>query len=222
MSRILVVDEDRFLLGNLRQMLAREGMLADVVSNGQEAIATMANARADLVLVAESARAICPILKKRFKARIVFLADRAGDNSPTDVDAVERKPLDPKRLLASIHKELDAGSADRPDHCEPIKVGDLVIDPARRDVLIDGCPLELTKREFELVAYLAKHLNKPIPRDQLFETIWGYDPAFNTNSLDVYIYRIRRRIERNPARPKYLQTMRGLGYKLVNPESLAS
>lgn len=222
MSRILIVDEDRFLLGNLRQMLAREGMLVDVASTGPEAIAAMAHARADLILVAESARTICPILKKRFKAHILFLADRAGDAPPAEVDAVERKPLDPKRLLATILSELEATNADRSQEREAIKVGDLVIDPARRDVLIDGCPLELTKREFELVAYLARHLNKPIPRDQLFETIWGYDPAFNTNSLDVYIYRIRRRIERNPARPKYLQTMRGLGYRLVNPESLPS
>jgi len=222
MSRILLVDEDRFLLVNLRQMLIREGMTVDVASSGQEAVAAMANARADLVLVSESARSICLILKKRFKARIVFLADRSGDAAPAEADAVERKPLEPKRLLATILRELEAVNAHRDDHREAIKVGDLVIDPARRDVLIDGCPLELTRKEFELVAYLARHLNKPIPRDQLFETIWGYDPAFNTNSLDVYIYRIRRRIERNPARPKYLQTMRGLGYKLVNPESLSS
>lgn len=98
-----------------------------------------------------------------------------------------------------------------------VQVGDLTVDFGRRDVIIGGTAAELTNREFELVSYLTRNLNQAISRDQLFETVWGYNLDFNSNSLDVYIYRIRRRIETNPNRPQYLKTMRGFGYKMVAP-----
>jgi DNA-binding response OmpR family regulator len=98
-----------------------------------------------------------------------------------------------------------------------MQIGELVIDFDLRDVLVAGQPADLTNTEFELVAYLAKHLGKPIARDHLFEKVWGYQLDFNSNSLDVYVYRIRKRIEQDPSKPKYLHTMRGFGYKFVCP-----
>jgi DNA-binding response OmpR family regulator len=72
----------------------------------------------------------------------------------------------------------------------------------------------LTTREFELVAHLARNLDKVVAREALFERVWGYDMAFNSNSLEVYVYRIRKKIEHDPNNPRYLKTVRGFGYSL--------
>lgn len=118
-----------------------------------------------------------------------------------------------------MNKAVESGTRQAPTVAESIKIGDLTIDFDRKDVWVCGQLADLTTTEFELVAYLAKNLGMPIARDHLFEKVWGYQMDFNSNSLDVYIYRIRKRIEENPTKPQYLQTMRGFGYKLVNPLS---
>ena len=74
----------------------------------------------------------------------------------------------------------------------------------------------MTNREFELMAYLGRNSDKAIARETIFEAVWGYDMDFSSNSLDVYMYRVRKKIEEDPENPKYLLTMRGYGYKLVS------
>ena len=74
---------------------------------------------------------------------------------------------------------------------------------------------ELTTREFELIGHLARNLGKVVPRENLFERVWGYDMSFNSNSLEVYIYRIRKKIEADPNNPRHMKTVRGFGYSLT-------
>lgn len=98
-----------------------------------------------------------------------------------------------------------------------LAVGPLVVDFAARDAFIGGKPCGLTGKEFDVVAYLANHAGREVSRQELFNSVWGYDIGFNTNSLDVYIYRVRRKIDADGSR-RLLQTKRGHGYRLV-PDS---
>jgi len=97
-----------------------------------------------------------------------------------------------------------------------MELGNLRLDYDQRGVIVDDMPVRLTKREFELLAHLAQNKDRALSRESVFETVWGYDMEFSSNSLDVYIYRIRKKIEADPENPKHLLTMRGYGYKLVS------
>ena len=102
-----------------------------------------------------------------------------------------------------------------------LELGELALDFNTRDAFVSGRACGLTSREFEVLEFLARHSNKAMPREKVFERVWGYAEEFNTNSLDVIIYRIRNKIEQNPTKPERLVTVRGFGYKLVAPEAEA-
>ena len=229
MSKVLVVDDDRFLLDNLRKLLEREGYRVEAVASGEEALTAMVREPSDLVLLdlglpGIDGIATCRRLRGKWHTPVIMLTSR-GDSIDKVIglevgaDDYLTKPFEPKELMARVRAQLRRSreyKAD-PEKSKAMTIGDLTIDFQKRDVLVFGQPADLTNREFELVAYLAKNLGRAIARDQLFETVWGYDLDFNSNSLDVYIYRIRKRIEQDPAKPRYLHTMRGFGYKMVSP-----
>jgi DNA-binding response OmpR family regulator len=125
------------------------------------------------------------------------------------------KPFEPKELLARVRALLRrAYEYQNEQPAETARCfGEIVVDYARRQVTVRGRPVSLTKREFDLLAYLTKHANRVIPREQLFEQVWGYSIEYSSNTLDVYIYRLRKKIERDPDQPKYLITHRSYGYE---------
>lgn len=229
MSKVLVVDDDRFLLENLRKLLEREGYSVEAVPTGEEALAAMNRDQSDLIVLDLGLPGIdgittCRRLRSKWHTPVIMLTSK-GDaidkviGLEVGADDYLTKPFEPSELVARVRAQLRRNHEYKAEveQEDAIRVGDLVVDFERRDVVVAGKPVDLTNREFELVAYLSKNLNRAISRDQLFETVWGYDLDFNSNSLDVYIYRIRQRIEDDPAKPKYLQTMRGFGYKMVSP-----
>ncbi len=229
MSKVLVVDDDRFLLDNLKKLLEREGHRVEAVSSGEEALSAMVREPSDLIVLdlglpGIDGIATCRRLRGKWHTPVIMLTSR-GDSIDKVIglevgaDDYLTKPFEPSELLARVRAQLRRSheyKAD-PEKADAMTIGGLTIDFEKRDVLVEGQAADLTNREFELIAYLAKNLNRAIARDQLFETVWGYDLDFNSNSLDVYIYRIRRRIEVDPAKPRYLQTMRGFGYMMVSP-----
>jgi DNA-binding response OmpR family regulator len=109
------------------------------------------------------------------------------------------------------------GYATKAEIKKGLVVGDLHIDTDQREALFKGKPLELTHKEFEILLYLAENLGRAIGREQLFEHIWGYEMEFNSNSLDVYVYRVRKKLDGGPECADYIQTLRGFGYKMVSP-----
>ena len=91
----------------------------------------------------------------------------------------------------------------------------LVIDPASRVVILDGTTLQLTAKEFDLLAFLASHPRQVFSRDQLMDRVWGYQAAFDTGTVTVHVRRVREKIEKDPAHPKRLQTVWGVGYRFA-------
>jgi len=95
-------------------------------------------------------------------------------------------------------------------------LGGLVVDVDRRDALCNGEPAHLTEREFALLHLLARHREKALATDWIFESVWGYDAELGVKTLAVYVRRLRRKIEADPDNPRYLITVRGFGYKLTS------
>jgi DNA-binding response OmpR family regulator len=179
----------------------------------------------DLSLPGQDGLTFCRRVRARWQFPILMVTAR-GESADKVVglelgaDDYLVKPFEPRELLARVRAQLrrageyNAGEA-RPNQ---ILLGQLTIDVDRRDAFIDGRPAGLTDREFELLHLLARHRDKAMNKDYLFETVWGYDADLATKALAVYVRRLRQKIELDPDHPRYLLTIRGFGYKLVNPD----
>ena len=128
------------------------------------------------------------------------------------------KPFSPKEVAFRVKAQLRRLEY-KPLLAEArlLKVGALRIDPEGCRVMKDGKEMELTAREFEILRYMAQNIGRVISRERLYETVWGEDSFGCDNTVMVHIRHLREKIESDPASPEYLITMKGLGYKLVNP-----
>jgi DNA-binding response OmpR family regulator len=124
------------------------------------------------------------------------------------------KPFSPRELVARVRSVLRRGGAgdDGPD--ERVRFGDIEIDAAAREVRKRGSTLKLTAREFELLWFFARHPRRVFSRDQLMSRVWGYEPAFDSGTITVHVRRLREKIEDEPAHPRYIETVWGVGYRL--------
>lgn len=226
-AKILIVDDDRFLAENIKRLLTTHGYTADISGNADEALQNLIEQPYDLMILDlglpdTDGINFCRQLRSKWLLPIIMLTARSDAMDKiigleVGADDYLTKPFEPKELLARIRAHLRRVQEYRQSINPPesIVVGELVIDYALRDVLVKGQPVNLTNREFELISFLARHANKALHRDWVFEQIWGYDSDFSSNSLDVYVYRLRKKIEADPDSPRYLMTLRGYGYKFV-------
>lgn len=228
-ASILVVEDDRFLQDNLIKLLRAEGYTADGVASGEEALERLESAPTELVVLdlglpGMDGLTTCRRIRMRWHMPVLMLTARTDAMDKvlgleTGADDYLTKPFDAIEFVARVRAQLRRAkdyqaSSNKQSSTDSLQLGALVVDFDKRCVTVDGELLELTSREFEIVGYLAKNCDRAISRDQLFEQVWGYEMDFNTNSLDVYMYRIRKKIEKNPDKPVYLHTLRGYGYKL--------
>jgi DNA-binding response OmpR family regulator len=229
-ARLLIVDDDRFLLENLRKLMLKQGFEVETAGTGEEALSLVSQTKFDLVILdvglpGADGITVCRRLRAKWKFPVIMLTARSESMDKViglevGADDYLTKPFDPMELLARVRAQLrrsqEYSEEKVPD--DQIMIGDLLIDGNLRDVLVDGQAAGLTNREFELLVYLARNVDVAVSRDSLFESIWGYDIDFNSNSLEVYIYRIRKKIEKDPDSPRYLLTLRGFGYKLQSAQ----
>jgi DNA-binding response OmpR family regulator len=223
-AQILIVDDDRAILGALQRLLEREGYQVRSAVSAEEAIALLEAqpvelALLDLSLPGQDGLSLCRQIRGQWRFPVIMLTGRGSTvdkivGLEMGADDYVTKPFDPGELLARVRAQLrrshDYEAGDR----APIRVGSLQVDPDRRTAAVDGRVLTLTEREFELLHTLARHRGRPLHRNRLFELVWGYDSELAGNLLAVYIRRLRRKIERDPEAPEYLHTVRGYGYKL--------
>jgi DNA-binding response OmpR family regulator len=126
------------------------------------------------------------------------------------------KPFSPRELIARVRTVL-RGSRQSPQPDEVIRAGELAIDPSSMTVQRRGQTIPTTVREFRLIEYLASHRGRVLTRDQLLDAVWKETPFVTPRSIDVYIRRLREKIEDDPRHPVYLKTLRGIGYRFESP-----
>lgn len=152
---------------------------------------------------------------------VIFLTARSSEADRVlglelGADDYIPKPFSPRELVARVKAVLRR--FDRPLSTTPVRVGAIEIDPGAMTLTVDGKPITTTATEFRLLEYFARHLGRVFTRDQLLDSVWR-DTAFVTpRSVDVYVRRIREKIEPDPENPRYLKTVRGAGYRFEAPK----
>jgi DNA-binding response OmpR family regulator len=124
------------------------------------------------------------------------------------------KPFSPRELTARVRTVLrrsqpTSGADGR------LVFDDLEIEPSTREVSVDGQPVRLTAKEFDLLAFLARHPRQVFSRQQLMDAVWGYEAAFETGTVTVHVRRLREKLEPEPAEPRWIQTVWGVGYRFA-------
>ncbi len=226
-KKILIVEDDRNLVEVLRYNLVKEGYEVATAFDGSQALETARRERPgliilDIMLPEMDGFEVCRILRNEMAVPILMLT--AKDEEVDKIIGLEigaddymTKPFSMRELLARIRamfrraemKEAEPAAAE-----DVTVINELAIDVARRRVDIGGSSAKLTPKEFELLAFLAKHKGIVFSREQLLEKVWGYDYAGDTRTVDVHIRWLREKIEADPGKPRYLITVRGVGYKL--------
>jgi two-component system KDP operon response regulator KdpE len=223
---ILVVDDEPAIRRTLRANLAARGYDVYAAETGEEglrhAVARMPRLIIlDLMLPGLSGLEVCRSLRAMSGVPILVLSARGEE--ATKIQALDlgaddylTKPFGMGELLARVRALLRRPQAPA-DLGTPLKVGPLDLDPSTHEARIDGTPLDLTPREFDVLAYLMRHADKVITHRLLLTAVWGPNYENDTQSLRVYINRLRRKVEDDPAHPTLLITEPGVGYRLLSP-----
>jgi two-component system OmpR family response regulator len=226
-SKILVVEDDRNLLDTIKYNLRKEGYDVITAVDGAEALDVASREKPnliilDLMLPKVSGFEVCRILRKEMTVPILMLTAKAEETDKIvgleiGADDYMTKPFSLRELLARVRAMLRRAKMVemQPGPEEALlRVGDIEVDIARHQASKGATTLELTPKEFDLLAFLVRNRGFVFSRDQLLEKVWGYDFAGDTRTVDVHIRWLRQKIEPDPSNPKHLVTVRGTGYKL--------
>lgn len=224
MKRILIIEDDRDIVELVRYNLANEGFQINAAFDGTSGLAALKKTPPDLLLLdlmlpKMSGLDICREVRKdesMNRLPILMLTAR-GDEADRVVglemgaDDYVTKPFSPRELIARV-KALIRRAEPPVDSPRVLEVGRLAIDPASYRVSHSGKPVPLSTLEFRLLYYLASRPNRVFTRDQLLDAVWGTDRFVTPRSVDVYVRRLREKIESDPENPLHLKTVRGAGY----------
>lgn len=227
MTRILVVEDEESFSDPLSYLLRKEGYEVGVAESGPEALAEFDRAGADLVLLDLMLPGlpgvdVCRALRKRSNVPVIMLT--AKDSEVDKVVGLElgaddyvTKPYSARELLARIKAVLRRQA--EPEDLLPatLEAGPVRMDVERHVVTVNGAQTSLPLKEFELLEILLRNTGRVLTRMQLIERVWGTDYVGDTKTLDVHIKRLRAKLEPDPANPRHIVTVRGLGYKFEAP-----
>jgi len=226
-DKILVVEDDANLQETLKYNLHKEGYDVATASDGEQALEVARKEKPaliilDIMLPKLNGFEVCRILRKEMTVPILMLTAKVDETDKIvgleiGADDYMTKPFSIRELLARVRamlrraKMVEAPSATG---LTSIKIGDIEIETARHRASLASKELELSPKEFDLLAFLVRNKGLVFSREQLLEKVWGYDFAGDTRTVDVHIRWLRQKIEADPSQPKYLVTVRGTGYKL--------
>jgi DNA-binding response OmpR family regulator len=228
-TKILVVDDDVLLRRSLKYRLEREGYTTIIAENGEEALSLARLDPPGLILLDiglpdQDGLEIARTLQRELAAPIIFLTGRRQE---TDIviglelgaEDYITKPFGIRELLARIRVVLRRAAREPAQAVnEPLKVGEVWLNPAGREVRVHGEPVELPPKEFELLRLLMANAGTVLTTNYLLNAVWGEEFAGAVQVLYVHIGWLRERIEGTPRHPHYIQTVRGVGYKFVAEE----
>jgi two-component system response regulator RegX3 len=222
-TRILVVEDEESFSDALSYMLRREGFEVSVCGTGPEAIEEFSRSGADLVLLdlmlpGLSGLEVCRQLRQQSDVPVIMLTAKDAEVDKVvgleiGADDYVTKPFSARELLARIRAVLRRRGEPDDAPGAVLESGPVRMDVDRHVVTVGGTPVQLPLKEFELLEFLLRNAGRVLTRPQLIDRIWGSDYVGDTKTLDVHVKRLRTKVEPDPARPRHLVTVRGLGYK---------
>jgi two-component system, OmpR family, response regulator RegX3 len=223
MSRILIVEDEESFSDPLSYLLGKEGFEVSVAADGNAAMAEFERSGADLVLLdlmlpGMSGTEVCRQIRQRSNVPIIMLT--AKDSEVDKVVGLElgaddyvTKPYSSRELVARVRAVLRRQGEPEELVTTTVAAGPVRMDIERHVVSVDGEPVSLPLKEFELLEMLLRNAGRVLTRGQLIDRVWGSDYVGDTKTLDVHVKRLRSKIEPDPSSPRHLVTVRGLGYK---------
>ncbi|MGZ5389734.1 MAG: response regulator [Aeromicrobium sp.] len=223
MTKVLVVEDEASYSEALSYVLRKEGFEVAIAENGPDALTEFDRGGADIVLLdlmlpGLSGTEVCRQLRQISTVPIIMVS--AKDTEVDKVVGLElgaddyvTKPYSPRELVARIRAVLRRGSGETEEDFGSLEAGKVRMDVDRHLVTVDNKEVRLPLKEFELLEFFLRNTGRVLTRGQLIDRVWGADYVGDTKTLDVHVKRIRSKIERDPANPSTLITVRGLGYK---------
>lgn len=230
-ERVLVVDDEEPIRKLVEYNLVQAGYEVAVAEDGYTALDVVSKKRIDLLILDLMLPGLSGLeLTKRLRQEqrnipIIMLTARGEEidrvlGLEMGADDYVTKPFSPRELVARVRAVLRRKVDEASDAAveSVIAAGEVRMDPQRYEVTVRGQGIDLTPREFELLHYLLKNIDRVVSRDQLLDRVWGYEYAGDTRLVDVHISHLRDKIEEDPKMPRYIKTVRGVGYKFVRGE----
>lgn len=226
--KILVVDDETSVRKLVSSYLTREGYQVIEAGNGADAI-TLARREhpalvvLDLMLPEIDGMEVCRILRGESGVFIIMLTARAEETDKLiglglGADDYLTKPFSPRELVARVKAVLRRGAPVAKGMEEVLKTGTLEVDRIRHIASVDGHELDLTSREFDILAHMMNRPGVVFTRENLLEQVWGYSFYGDPRVVDVHVAKLRKKLEADPRNPQFIKTVRGVGYKLTAGE----
>jgi two-component system, OmpR family, response regulator RegX3 len=224
-TRVLIVEDEESFADPLAFLLRKEGFTAAVASTGQQALEEFDRNGADIVLLdlmlpGMSGTDVCKALRQRSTVPVIMVTARDSEIDKVvgleiGADDYVTKPYSARELIARVRAVLRRGGEAGDGELLPqvLAAGPVRMDVERHVVTVDGRDVPLPLKEFDLLEYLLRNVGRVLTRGQLIDRVWGADYVGDTKTLDVHVKRLRSKIEPDPASPRHLVTVRGLGYK---------
>jgi two-component system, OmpR family, alkaline phosphatase synthesis response regulator PhoP len=225
-ARILLIEDEPGLVVTLSDLLAAEGYQVDSAMDGPTGLARAAGGSFDLIVLdvmlpGKSGFDVCRELRQHGKDVAILmltartqLVDRVV-GLKLGADDYQVKPFEPPELLARIEALLRRVMKEKLTPVVRFQFGDVEVDFERGEALKDSVPVSLTSKELSLLRYLIDRRGKVVPRDELLEAVWEYQPGVNSRTVDVHIAWLRQKLEECPQAPRHIQTARGVGYRFT-------
>jgi len=224
LARVLVVEDEESFSDALSYMLRKEGFEVSVAPTGTSALTQFDRTGADIVLLdlmlpEMSGTEVCRQLRQRSGVPIIMVTARDSEIDKVvgleiGADDYVTKPYSPRELVARIRAVLRRQGAEAAEVTTPtLAAGPVRMDVERHVVTVDGSSVQLPLKEFELLELLLRNAGRVLTRGQLIDRVWGADYVGDTKTLDVHVKRLRSKVEPEPSAPRYIVTVRGLGYK---------
>jgi two-component system, OmpR family, response regulator RegX3 len=227
---VLLVEDEPSIAEPLVEAIGREGFETKVAGTVAESLALASEIEPELVLLDVmlpdgSGFDVCRELRQRSQVPIIMLTAR-GEEADRIVglelgaDDYVVKPFSAREVVARIRAVLRRTDSPTRADAKPIEIGELRLDPAKREVTKDGEVLELSRKEFELLQLLMQNAGSVVTREQAFEDVWDTNWFGSTKTLDVHVSGLRRKLGDDSSEPRFLHTIRGIGFRFTSPDEL--
>ncbi len=230
-KKILIVEDEKNIAMVLAYNIKKEGYDCDIAYDGEAGLTMAITGSYDLILLdimlpKMNGFEVCEKVRYKSQVPIIFVTAREEEKDKilgleTGADDYVTKPFSFRELLARIRVNIRRSSGEvvraekTQENTSTITIGELVIDQDHYSVTKNGEPIELSKKDYDLIALLAENVGKVFTREDLLEKVWGYDDYYgDIRTVDVTVTRLRKKIEKDPAKPEYIMTKRGVGYYL--------